>query len=128
MCACLSCAPKWGPGLQPRHVPWLRIELVTLWFTGWHSIHWATPARAKKGLLKDWKTVFCFLFSEKLTIPKLNAKNLIENRSGNKPMFSDTVQGSFHYTYTIKARSRTKDCYYPMCTGLGTADLSNNSK
>ena len=21
MCGCLSCAPKWGPGLQPRHVP-----------------------------------------------------------------------------------------------------------
>ena len=21
MCGCLSCAPCWGPGLQPRHVP-----------------------------------------------------------------------------------------------------------
>ena len=21
MCGCLSCAPYWGPGLQPRHVP-----------------------------------------------------------------------------------------------------------
>ena len=21
MCGCLSCAPSWGPGLQPRHVP-----------------------------------------------------------------------------------------------------------
>ena len=26
---CLSHAPKWGPDLQPRHVPWLRIEPVT---------------------------------------------------------------------------------------------------
>ena len=24
--------PYWGPGLQPRHVPWLGIELATLWF------------------------------------------------------------------------------------------------
>ena len=30
MCGCLSCAPYWGPGLQPRHVPWLGIELVTI--------------------------------------------------------------------------------------------------
>ena len=29
MCGCLSCAPYWGPGLQPRHVPCLGIESVT---------------------------------------------------------------------------------------------------
>ena len=46
MCGCLSYTPYWGPGPQPRHVPWLGIELATLWFTGPHSIHWATPARA----------------------------------------------------------------------------------
>ena len=40
-------APYWGPGLQPRYVPWLGIELVTLWFEGQHSIHWVTPARAR---------------------------------------------------------------------------------
>ena len=39
-------APYWGPGWQPRHMPWLGIEPVTLWFTSWHSIHWATSARA----------------------------------------------------------------------------------
>ena len=37
--------PYWGLGPQPRHVLWLGIKLVTLWFTGWRSIHWATPAR-----------------------------------------------------------------------------------
>ena len=50
MCGCRGCllsAPYWGPGLQLRHVPWLGIKLVTFWFTGWHSIHWATPARAE---------------------------------------------------------------------------------
>ena len=42
MCGCLSHGPHWGPDLQPRHVPWLGIELTTVWSTGWPSIHWAT--------------------------------------------------------------------------------------
>ena len=33
MCGCLSGTPFWGPGPQPRHVPWLGIALVPLWFT-----------------------------------------------------------------------------------------------
>ena len=49
MCDCLSCAPYWGPGPQPRHVPWLGIEPVTLGFSGWCSVHWATRARADGG-------------------------------------------------------------------------------
>ena len=44
----LSLAPYWGPGLQPRHVPWLGTELVTLWLEG--QYHWATPARAPSPL------------------------------------------------------------------------------
>ena len=51
MCGCLSHTFHWGPGPQPRHVPWLGIEPVTLWFADWHSIHWATPARAKPKVL-----------------------------------------------------------------------------
>ena len=46
MCDSLLRALPWGPSLQPSHVPWLRIEPATLWFTGQHPIHWATPARA----------------------------------------------------------------------------------
>ena len=46
MCGCFSCVPHWGPGPQPRHVPWLGIQLAILWFTGRCSIRWATPARA----------------------------------------------------------------------------------
>ena len=30
MCGCPSCGPHWGPGPQPRHVPWLGIEPATL--------------------------------------------------------------------------------------------------
>ena len=52
MCSCLSCAPSWGPGPQPRHVPWLGIKPVHRWFTGPCAIHWAPPAR-----------VICWLFS-----------------------------------------------------------------
>ena len=51
VCGCLSCAPYWWPGLQPRHVPWLGIKLVTLCFAGQHSIYWATPARATHFLI-----------------------------------------------------------------------------
>ena len=32
---CLLHAPHWGPSPQPRHVPWLGIELVTAWFTAY---------------------------------------------------------------------------------------------
>ena len=46
MCGHLSCILFRGPGPKPRHVPWLGIEPVTLWFAGQHSIHWATPGRA----------------------------------------------------------------------------------
>ena len=46
LCVVASYTPHtWGPGPQPRHVPWLGIKPTTLWFTGQHSIHWATPAR-----------------------------------------------------------------------------------
>ena len=60
MCGWLSCTPYWGPGPQPRPVPWLGIELVTLWFTGRYSIHWAIPARDKRGFLISANSLFCF--------------------------------------------------------------------
>ena len=34
MCGCLSSAPYWGPGPQPRHVPRLGVEPATL---GWQA-------------------------------------------------------------------------------------------
>ena len=44
VCGCLSHTLYWGPGLQPRHVPWLEIERETPCFAGPHSTHWAIPA------------------------------------------------------------------------------------
>ena len=41
-----SHVPSTGNLAQPRHVPWLGIELVTPWSAGWRSVHWTTPARA----------------------------------------------------------------------------------
>ena len=52
MYGCLSCVPYSGFGQQPKHVPSLGIKPATLWFTGWHSIHWPTPARADWGIFK----------------------------------------------------------------------------
>ena len=50
MCGCLSHTRYWRPAPQPSHVPWQGIESVTLWFAVQHSIHWATPARAKSDI------------------------------------------------------------------------------
>ena len=41
-----SCMPPAGDLAHNPDMPWLRIEPATFWFTGSHSICWATPARA----------------------------------------------------------------------------------
>ena len=44
---CLSHALNWGLDLNPGMCPDQEgIQPATFWFTGQHSIHWATPARA----------------------------------------------------------------------------------
>ena len=48
-----------GTWLQPRHVPWVGIEPASLWFAGWHSIHWAIPGTAEGWILSN---TFCHLF------------------------------------------------------------------
>ena len=75
MCGCLSHTPYWRLGPQPRQVPSLGIEPTTPWFAGWHSIHWATPARAKLRILKlggypqlrEWSlnAIICILLGER---------------------------------------------------------------
>ena len=58
MCGFLLHTPYWGPDLQPKHVPWLGIKPATFAFAGWHSIHWATAARANSQLLKRKAILF----------------------------------------------------------------------
>ena len=36
---CLLHTPNWGPGPQPRHVPWPGIKPMTFGFAGQHSVH-----------------------------------------------------------------------------------------
>ena len=66
MCACPLHTPYWGRCLQPRHVLWLGIEPATLWFSGRHSIHWATPAGAHP--VKFWSIEVLFSSFLHLTI------------------------------------------------------------
>ena len=69
---CSSCRNSFllGTGPQPRHVPWLGIELATLWLVGRNSIHWATPARVRnsflKTLIKDYNRKFWLYFQKKM--------------------------------------------------------------
>ena len=66
-CGYLLSASNQGPGLQPRLVPWLGIEPVTLWFTGLHSIHWAIPARARGQILMGQaRDDFCYFQSHSM--------------------------------------------------------------
>ena len=44
--------PQLGIWPTTRCVLWLGIKTATPWFTGQHSIHWATPARAEPTILK----------------------------------------------------------------------------
>ena len=47
-CVVASYVPPTGDlGPQPRHVPWLGIELAILWFAGQRLIHWAMRARTR---------------------------------------------------------------------------------
>ena len=41
------------PLLGTGHVPWLEMKPVTFQFSGWHSIHWATPARVQYAFI-EW--------------------------------------------------------------------------
>ena len=92
--ACLSHGPYWGPGPKSRHVPWLRIEPVTLWFASPPSIHRATPARApslsiRPGVLitiggKCWEKASAFASEMWWTQNKLNTTKLYIQESSQK--------------------------------------------
>ena len=91
MCGCLLHAPYRGAVLQPRHVSWLGIEPATFWFAGWHSIHWATPARAHfhfYKILPSWSlkwarslSVFCASYTLSTSIYSVLIKNFVLSMS-----------------------------------------------
>ena len=74
-----------GPGQQPRHVPWLGTEPATPWFTGWHSIHWATPA-----------TVFLSKFYMYIVYGTTTLYNLL-----GKKQFFDCLPDPNTHTHTL---------------------------
>ena len=56
---CLSHAPNWGPGLQPKQMSWLGIEQAIFWLARWNSIHGATSARASLLFKSPRRTTLC---------------------------------------------------------------------
>ena len=85
---CVSHAPNQGPGPQPRHVPWLGMKPATLWFPGWHSVHWATPASTDSLLLINSST-----------LGKSRPRN---TRSRSSPWpWCATVQGTGSQKYSV---------------------------
>ena len=77
--------PQWGPGLQPRHVPWLGTELVTLWFAGPCPTHWGIPARAETMILNETLLTCLYYFQinwtfiMKLTFRRCTSHTLLDS-------------------------------------------------
>ena len=91
MCGCLSHAPYWGPGQQPRLVPWPGIEPATLWFTGQHSIHCATPARAKG----KFNLHFWLFYSTEVFKNMLHSENCRKQKGNQKQFLPSEGIGSW---------------------------------
>ena len=100
MCGCFLHAPSWGPGLQRRHVPWLGIKPVTLWFTGRHSIHWATPARAIF-VIAFWRTYVCFLFA-KVVLTQIHFVSSTWEIISSNELFVENLANTKNLDYFLK--------------------------
>ena len=96
ICGCLSSAPYWGPGPQPRHAFWLGIEPVTFWFTGRCSTHWATPARA------SFFIYYFFLFIEFIVVTRLT-----------KLYRFQVHDSATHHLYTVLYVNQSKSSLLP---------------
>ena len=81
--SCLLHIPNWGPGPQPRHEPWQRIEPATLQITGQCSIHWATPARAKVFSWRDG-VVVKFVYKRTKMLRDDQVENVLQSISSGK--------------------------------------------
>ena len=93
--------PNWGPGRQPWHVPWLEIKPMTLWFTGQHSTHWTTLARASFcifGFLYFSCSViwYCFQYCRELTLLSVALLNKVTS-----PLFAPWSHPCMTWTETM---------------------------
>ena len=103
---CLSHTPNWGPYPQPSHVLWLGNELATVRFTGWRSIHWATPARAVFYWFLKLHTKF-IVFAVKLVSPPnfpnspkgiiISHYHISTSNSSLMPYISNPMYPTSHY-------------------------------
>ena len=100
MCGCLLRTPNWGPGPQPRPVPWLGIKPVTLWFSGRRSIHWATPARAINVKILNYVAILIFLIWYSLFKSILGSLNKMEVIQASLNLWEVLIQVFFtDYSY-----------------------------
>ena len=60
LCGCLSHAPYWGPGPQPRHVPSLGIKLATFWFIALNPLSYTS-----QGCFYDFNKIVKFILLER---------------------------------------------------------------
>ena len=95
-----ACPPTWGPGPQPRHVPWLGIEPATFQLTGRHSIHWAIPARAHSTIrFYIWKELWGHL----VLSPHFTKEEKLSMRLNDMPKKTELT------VLRVKTRHRSSD-------------------
>ena len=122
--SCLSHAPNWGPGPQPRHVPWLGIEPATFWFAGQHSIHWATPTTASFWNMNQISMSFSCLKDSKC-FPFHSEENL-----SSPPDQHDPVWFGLRCDLSSRATQGLLDVLWShqACSGLRSLHLPSVSK
>ena len=77
MHGCFSHAPYWGPGPQPRHVPWLGIQPATLCFTGAQSTERHQPGQDPTCfLMGNRETCLIFSLEEDIALTILDSKQI----------------------------------------------------
>ena len=103
MCGCLSRGPHWGPGLQPKHLPWLEFELATLWFAAHAQSTKLHQPGLHRGILP--KALRRTISSASQTISK-------NSRGGKTPKF--ILWGQHHPNSNIRPRHSKKENYKPI--------------